>query len=223
MRSRCHAGLLLLLCLSTAPAWAEDAPEAPPREQRKHLLLGLRLGYAFPAGDLVRDQKLSSRYVGMITPQFDVGYSLTPNWSVEGAFQFGIARVAPGACDPSVRCSGAMLRFSTDVNYHFLSQGPLQPWMGAGLNFELASLSTGREGSSQGRQASGFLFAHVQGGIDVEVASFLRVGPYFTGTLGKYTTVFETFDPFGGSQTVPSSRRAFHAWLQPGLRLQFLR
>ncbi|MBJ6765665.1 hypothetical protein JGU66_33340 [Myxococcaceae bacterium JPH2] len=222
MRPRCHAGLLLLLCLFTAPAWAEDTPEAQPQGQRKHLLVGLRLGYAFPVGDLIRDQKLSSRYAGMLAPQLDVGYALTPHWSVEGVFQNGIARIAPGACDPSVRCNGYLVRLGTGVNYHFLSQGPLQPWAGAGLDLEMSWLTTGPDGGTQQRKASGFLFAHVQGGIDVEVASFLRVGPYFTATFGKYSSLFETFDPFGGSQTVPSSRRAVHGWLEPGLRIQFL-
>ena len=57
---------------------AAASTDAPPDAGGK-IKIGLRLGYALPLGDSVKDAKMSDQISGMIPIWLDLGYMVTPN------------------------------------------------------------------------------------------------------------------------------------------------
>lgn len=218
------ASVLIPFSLFALPAAAQDASddaESVSFDRGTGLAFGLRAAYGIPLGESIKGEDLSDSFKGTIAPQVEVGYFFNRNLSLGAFFQYGVALVNKEQliCNTAdTDCSGSVMRFGLDLNYHFSPERTLSPWVGVGAGYEIAQLKL-REDDIEGTASiSGFEFAHVQGGVDFQVSRSIWVGPYVTGTVGQYdsrkVSVGDT------SISTDLEDKALHFWLQPGLRVQ---
>ena len=152
--------------------------------------LGARLGYGIPAGKFADDNSdLSDGVSGMIPLQLDLGYRVSPAFSIGGYVMYGIGFSATTFRNPVTRptisrgsapdCSARDVRLGIQAQFHFLPKKKLDPWLGAGLGYEW--LDTRQDTSGGGREGlsvtgKGFEFINLQGGLDIKVAPGLAIG-----------------------------------------------
>jgi len=181
-----------------APVTAAAQPSAVPQPELqqpagpgyRRWLLGLRLGYAQPNGDIDSTAKMADwvKPHGMF--QVDLFYKFTPRFSWGGAIGYGSAStgtVLKTLCDPST-CSPSVIRLSLDLNYDFSGpEAQFVPWVNVGVGFE--SLIVSFNGSTDNSvSASGFEPFHGGLGLDLR-AGKLRIGPYAAVSFAKYSTL----------------------------------
>ncbi len=204
--------------LLAVPASAQgDAPET--KDTGSGIAVGLRASYGVPLGDFYDGFAMDERFESVIAPQVDVGYFLNANVYLGAYGQFGVAQIASGACPTGVDCGGRVLRFGVGASYHFFSESAIRPWLGAGIGYEFTRLDASGSGARGGSVTyKGLEFAHVDLGLDFKVHEHVWVGPQVTATVGQFSRLTLAEGAFEVSSDIEA--KSFHAWLQPGLRLQ---
>lgn len=195
-------------------------PEGPPE---RGISLGLRLGYGFPMGSAsgATGDSLSSLFKGAVPIQLGIGWRFNPKIYAGLYFEYAFVSLADAKqqdCTTSgVSCSATDVRFGGDFTYTFLPYAKFAPWAGAGLGFEISkyTVSAG-SGLKSDLTIRGFDF-HLMGGADYRLSSVFRVGPFACLVLGQYSTVEQPAT--GGTQTLDIANKAFHGWLQLGVRM----
>jgi hypothetical protein len=196
-----------------------------PAVASAQLSLGARVGYAFAMGKAVDEDggDLSDGVKGQIPIQIDVGYRLTPAFTLGGYFSAGYGIVGDAFsddCDAAdIDCSARVLRLGVQLDYAFKNVSPtMTPWLGAGIGYEWATLK-GEQGSNEATESySGFEFLNLQGGVDWKVGQF-SVGPFAMLSIAQYSD-FDFESPAGdASGDIPN--KSIHEWLQIGLRGRF--
>lgn len=209
--------------------------EAERAEQDRGLSLGLRAGYGGPFGRFGSLGKSEGGEVGdsvanVIPLQLDAGYFFNSHLSLGAFFQYGVGLLSED-CPDGGSCSARQLRFGVNVAYHFQPTETLEPWVGLGVGYEVLDMnvSTGEGGLSArvGTAVRGLEFASLQGGLDYRVSRTFSVGPFVTLTAGQYSVVTSRIEadedsPFfeDVEATEDIERKALHAWLQGGVRMQ---
>jgi hypothetical protein len=227
--------LVLALAIAASPAAADEGIDpflkAPtPQVPESGLSLAIRGGYAIPMGSITgaAGDDLSQLMSGAIPLQFDLGWRFSPHWYAGAFFQYAFGSVGSTlACATAgVSCSASDIRFGVDVVYTFTPRSSVMPWIGLGAGYEIAKITL--EGNGQSVDVAtlkGFEFAHVGLGVDFRVATWLRVGPFATLTLGQYSSFDTQFDPttntIGPSQSIDITNKALHEWLQLGIKATF--
>ncbi|HEY8039520.1 MAG TPA: hypothetical protein VIF15_06990, partial [Polyangiaceae bacterium] len=124
--------------------------------------VGLRTGYAIPLGQIqglppnapagAPTADLSKVFSGVIPIWVDAGYRLNPNIYIGAFFQYGIGLVntandaTPGCAQSGVSCSASDMMFGIDAHYHLMPDQTIDPWVGLGVGYEIASLSASAQG-----------------------------------------------------------------------------
>lgn len=204
--------------------------------------LGARLGYGIPMGKLAddgADSDLSNYISGMVPLQLDVGYRVIPNLMVGGYFMYGFGITGDSldkSCDAAkalgvdASCSAHDLRLGLQAQYHFMPEGDVDPWLGAGLGYEWLSfgvdVSSGGVSQKNTITGRGFEFINLQGGVDFPLAPNFGLGPFLSFSVGQYSKASTDCSGTGcdptdsGSQDIDN--KAMHEWLTIGARGTFV-
>jgi hypothetical protein len=202
--------------------------------------LGARTGYAIAMGKVVdkTNGDLSDSISGMIPFQLDVGYRVIPKLMVGGYVMYGFGFNGDRLqklCDSEkaagidASCSSHDVRLGLQAQYHFIPDGSVDPWLGAGVGYEW--LSFGVEAKANGVSSDisstghGFEFINLQGGADFSVAPGFGLGPFLSLSVGQYST--ESTSCSGSclassSESKDIDKKAMHQWLTLGVRGTFV-
>jgi hypothetical protein len=202
--------------------------------------LGARLGYGIPTGELTEYVDLSYGISEMVPLQLDLGYRVSPAFSIGGYVMYGvgfagdsISRVCHQYDDhPGFRasCTAHDVRLGIQVQYHFLPKKTLDPWLGAGLGYEWLEWGTDLSGGGMRTETSvtarGFEIINLQGGLDFKVAPGLALGPFLSFSIGQYSSLNgscsgDDCDDFTRAGDDPGGNAA-HQWLLLGVRGTFV-
>jgi len=173
---------------------------------------------------------------GMIPIWLDVGYRINPALYVGAFFQYGFGLVNKDSadaaiCNQGVSCSARDISFGANLHYHLLPDGPLDPWVGAGLGYEFFTASESGTITIASRRLDvdasatlkGFQFLVLEAGGDYKATPALAVGPFVNFALGKYTTWSSSSTSNGTSADRHGDLQdtGLHEWLTFGLRGQY--
>jgi hypothetical protein len=218
-----------------------QAAPLPHPEQRKPLtiVLGGRIGFELPLGDVVVDYSLHDATSGLIPVGFDAVIQH------RGGLELGLyAQVQPGfkgkALNGCGDCSVLGFRIGAQLNKHFNLTGTVDPWIGIGIGYQ--ELSFSQKGKGTGVTSSGgtrevdieyswsyraFPEALIQAGLDFGTGH-LRFGPLLSASISRYSSVNEELKctSFGCSglessssgNSIASSDRKVHAYIFIGVR-----
>jgi hypothetical protein len=196
---------------------------AVPVTSRAQFSLGLRLGYAKPAGEIsVGDLKLDQNafITDQIPVQLDIDYRIAFGLTVGIYGSYG--RGTPSEGTDSAACTGSaddgscqtatVYRAGAQITWS-LPFPLIKPWFGAGVGYEWAKI-TREDAKNVG--ARGPERINLQFGIDVAIP-YIRVGPFAQWTNGTYRR--ESISTDGTAVDVADTVR--HGWLYYGLRVRF--
>ena len=166
----------------------------------------------------------------MVPLWFDVGYRINPAVYVGGFFQYGFAfynKDHNAVCNQGISCSAHDISFGANLHYHILPEGSFDPWVGAGLGYEL--LTASESGTVLGQQADGsatlkgFEFLILEAGGDFKATPDFAVGPFVNFALGQFSTwsTSATFNGVTQDQSGDLTDTGMHEWLTLGLRGQY--
>src|SRR6185369_970130 len=204
------------------------------------LALGLRVGYGIPMGDTggVTGKESSNVALhdvvsGMVPLWFDVGYRFTPALYAGAFFQYGFAFVNDqrnASCYQGVSCSAHDIAFGANLHYHAQPQGIFDPWLGAGVGYEVLAVNESGTSISLGTslpverswKAKGFQFLILEAGGDFKATPDLAVGPFVNFALGQYGR-WSNHQTIAGTPEDQSGdlHGATHEWLTLGVRGQY--
>jgi len=182
------------------------------------LSLGLRAGYGLPMGDAAKDAKLSDGFSGQIPIWLDVGYKLNPNIYIGGYFSYGIAMLNKDkmGCEGDVSCSGSIMRFGANAHYHIMPEASFDPWVGAGIGYEIAGMKAEAGGAEASTTWKGLEFVNLQAGGDYKVSPNFGIGPWLSFSLAQYSSA-KVKTPLGEA-SADIEEKAMHQWLMIGIR-----
>jgi outer membrane protein W len=198
--------------------------------------IGLRTGYKLAMGDVngagtqtvgnltvnVPEVKLSDSISGGVPLWLDLGYRINPNIFVGGFIEYAFLFVASqntqtgGGCPNGASCSAHSITFGLQGHYHFLPDGPFDPWAGIGFGAESVSASASANNQSTDSGLSGLQFVFFQLGGDYKVMPNFGVGPFAAFSLGQYSS--ESTGSGGQSASIDIKNTALHEWLTIGVR-----
>lgn len=171
-------------------------------------------------GKAAGDSKMSDSLSGMIPIWVDLGYKLNPNIYLGAFFQYGIAQIKSSVCPAPADCSASDIRFGANIHYHIMPKETFDPWIGAGIGYEILNLKTtvsmttpvGTISQTTDGSDKGMEFFNIQVGGDYKVDPKCGVGPFVAFTLGQYSSA--TMNGQSGS----IDKTAIHQWLMFGVR-----
>jgi hypothetical protein len=192
-----------------AEAAAETAEPSP-----SGLRVAVRSGLALPMGEAFVSSGLLSDTIAAYVPlRLDVGYRIERHFYVGAAAQ--VAAILPNDCPPGASCSGSNMRFGVMLAYHLLPTRIVDPWVGAGVGFELLRMSRSVSGTSVDIAARGLELLDLELGADLRPNASFRVGPVLSTSIGRYARV-----AVNGASTGDFDS-SLHAWVMLGLRGAF--
>jgi opacity protein-like surface antigen len=216
---RLSTATILAAGATAAPASAEAADRPAPEiaaaaPGSSGMRVALRSGFAVPLGEaFAASGSLSSTIAGYVPLRLDVGYRLARHFYVGLAGQ--LAAIMSTGCPSGASCSGSNVRYGVMVAYHLLPSHRVDPWIGAGMGFEMLDVSRTVAGSRVDISARGLELLDVELGVDLQTTRALRIGPVLSSSLARYSTVSVNDTPTRDFDT------ALHAWVMGGLRGAF--
>jgi hypothetical protein len=199
-----------------ATAAVEDEPEHVPSELG--FSFGIRASYATPFGAAIGGP-LKQELLGLFPVGLDVGWFYSPNlyFGAYGVYGFAVG-VQPNtdACtglDES--CSASYFGFGLTSEWHFRPHEFYDPWVGAGISYEIINLESGNQGT-QIQDQSGSLHGFdvsLRAGLDFKPKRYYGLGPFIELSSGHYAR------PPASDGVDPGSAFSLHEWLGFGLRL----
>lgn len=214
--------LVAAIVLVPAGAFAEMAPSNQVRST--NIEIGLRGGYAIPFGkstDTAGDD-LSQFIKGSVPLTIELNYRFFEQFLAGFYFSYGFGSVGDGIsqnCASGVSCSEHTLRFGIGGYYHLMPRNQLDPWLGASLGYEQASLSASGPGGNAKATISGLEFLNFQAGFDYHFSPLFAAGPFLSAGFGEFSHA-EANSPSGNtSQDI--SNKAVHGWFNFGVRISF--
>jgi hypothetical protein len=218
MRTRLAvAAAALLLAGRAFPAVADD-PAPPP----VGFELGARLSAAFPMGSLFSDPVtgplLIDELVAVSLPvQLDPGLTLHGRWFLGTYVQYAWSVLQLGGCSVGDSCTVTGLHVGLQATYAFRDHDG--PWVGLGTGWEWMFSSYEGGGRKTSIDVSGWEYAIIQVGWDVEVARGWKLGPWASGSVGEFSRATLAVD--GRTTQAGLDNRATHGWLQLGVKGSF--
>jgi outer membrane protein W len=165
----------------------------------------------------------------MIPIWVDAGFRFNPNLYVGAFFQYGIGFVNKDKnpqCE-QISCSVSDIAFGANVHYHISPAASFDPWVGAGVGYEMLGLkSSGTVNTGLGQlqldvsqTIKGLQFVTLQAGGDFKVTPDFAVGPFVNFAMGQYTG----YSASSGGQEVSGDLNdtGLHEWLTIGVRGQY--
>ena len=204
---------------AVAPKPASDA--APTSDAGGRFVIGLRLGFALPIGDAVKDNPLGDYVSGVIPIWLDLGYMVTRNIMVGVYGQYGFGLTKSKFKDdfgiPSAASTSASdIRFGAQAQYHLKPGESMNPWFGLGFGYEIGSATASLAGHEMTVSGRGFEYVNFQGGLDFKVNSLMGIGPFLSFSLGKYDS-YKITQTGRSSLSGDISETAMHEWLVLGV------
>ena len=207
-----------------------------PRASGEGLALGLRFAYAHPLGEDVKGSDLDDVVKGVLKGQLDLDYGLDPHVVVGVYFAAGgglLANSVKRLCEMTVagvsidaNCKLLSLEAGLQAAYRFLPHRLINPWLGANVGMEWLRLTMEAQGFEGVIANLGIAFGPSVG-ADVQLGDF-AFGPYFSAQFAQYMRAkFKLDVPVGlddeddGNQSGKIKRRAFHYWLNFGIRARY--
>jgi len=222
---------LLVLCAAAAISLA-------PAPARAQLVLGARLGWAFPGGTVGEDSSggsiaMSQVAGGAFPAQLEVGVDAWPDLELGLYASYAVVRssseLEASCAAEGVQCSGHQLRFGIQAVYVVSPSESLpsfRPWVGLGTGLEWLSTRSAAGGRSDTTTYAGWEMLNLQLGLDIgqgsddgfepEGRAGLHWGPFASFGLGQY--FHETRDVAGASFDGSIPHRTFHGFLELGIR-----
>lgn len=197
--------LTLLLALSM-PATAHAF------RARSGFELGARLAIGLPYGKAVGNTPdIPEQLQLQVAPMIDLGFRVG-SWVFVGAYG-GFGPLA--FTDKCTGCSGYDFRVGGQVHFHFRPSSFFDPWLGAGLGYELLRTDQGAPANRFGNLEG--LDANLQLGLDLRPLRLVGVGLFVMGTVGQFVSQKVGGLAAGGpSGDIPD--KAVHAWFLFGVR-----
>jgi hypothetical protein len=190
---------------------------------------------------------------GAIPLIVDLGWRFLPQLYLGAYGQVApvVVRTGTDACPDSADCSGVNWRIGVELDYHPLPASRLDPYVGVGAGYEMlhrsvngpitvSSSAVGTTGMGGGTGTTapksgmtnasiidqGWEMAAVTLGLDVRASDMLGIGPFVTGTFGRYDIHNGTQSTVlnGGAVTsgsVPAVSHDVHQLLIVGVRGTF--
>lgn len=201
-----------MVCLGAASAGAE--------ELRTSFEAGVRVGLAFPLGDIQQDSALVDSIAWSVPLQIEAGARIGPAF-VGGYFSYAFGK-AGSRLDGLSSKSASDVRVGFEVLWHFAPGAAVDPWAGLGIGYEWLNFSAPVGTSTVNVSVRGFEFLDAQAGLDFRLGQLFRLGPYVMATLGQYSTGSGDLTGASGgtiSGTSDITEKKFHGWLSVGLRM----
>lgn len=216
MTSRRFIASLVLICsLGALPAAAQEPKSSG-------LALGARGAIGIPVGDSFTDTSLKDTFGSTVAPQVDLSYFFNRQLSLGAYFQYGIGSGPGDRCEDGVNCRSKILRFGVDLDYHFLPDGFVSPWVGVGVGYEIGKLEVGEGASTINLKLEGYDLGHAHFGVDFQLTRSIAVGPYISASVGQYREgVVRWVDVVETDREFSDDEKRIHVWIQPGVRVQF--
>lgn len=180
------------------------------------LHFGLRLGFGFPFGEVIKRADLSDALLGQVPIWVDLGYQFSPRFMLGGYFSYGFGILASkrsDACDAAnADCSASVIRLGVQGQYAFSPGQSMNPWVGAGLGYEWFNAYADDDSA----QVHGWE-PMVQGGLDFGGDTpGSTIGPFVAVT---FTTYSKAKTEVGSATTSGDLQNtAMHNWIFVGVR-----
>jgi hypothetical protein len=172
---------------------------------------GFRGSYAVPFGQANAVPLNGGVVIGMIPIGADMGWFFSPHFYVGGYFQYGFG-IGPGqtnltCSDVDVTCSAEMYRFGAVVHWHFKPESTVDPWLGAGLGYEIVNLvaTSDVDDSTVTTSALQALDLTLEAGLDLKPLRYLGIGPFVEVATGPY---------------IGAQNASLHGWASFGMRFR---
>lgn len=192
--------------------------------------MSMKLGADVPFGDATGESgdTQKSRYAPQFAFELALGAKLSAPVYVGGYAGAAVGNegddeYARQSCEGGlhdVSCSSASERLGVEIQYHFVPDGLVNPWVGYGLAYEWASqtLTDRIAGRTERSEVRGLQYGRLQTGIDFRLGKAIGLGPYFYVELGRYTQASTTIY---GRETYSGAidQTATHGWFGSGFRL----
>jgi hypothetical protein len=210
-----------LLLAALVVMLAEPAAAGGPEHDESGILLGGRLGLAFPVGSIGAQDPLADTYRWAVPLGLEGGYHFGRHVHLSGYLEYGFLSVNPSIC-PKLDCGARNVRLEALFAYRFAggttSGGHFVPWGGAGVGYEATHFSLGRGNQESTRTDSGLVLADLQIGLDYMVGSTTALGLVVAAPISVYLSA--SVDTPAGSGTYSISGRTVHLW--PMISVRFL-
>lgn len=173
---------------------------------------GIRAGYAIPLGT-ANGSPLTNVLLAAVPIGIDVGWFFNPHLYVGGYFIYGFgvgANYYNDACSatPDETCIATLLRFGVVAHWHFRPETHFDPWVGAGLGYDIVNTEAEDQAAGtldQSAALHGFDLT-LETGLDYKPLPYLGIGPYAELATGHYSS--------------DSSSTSLHEWVTFGLRVR---
>lgn len=202
-----------------APAASEPVVVSTDGAEPGKFVIGLRLGYMLPMGDLMKDVAMSDGISGAVPIWLDLGYMVTRNIMVGAYGQYAFAFLKN--CQAGADCSASGYRLGIQGQYHVSPTEKINPWVGVGLGYENISVSRSMAGQETKGSYSGMEYVNLQAGADFKVSPTVGIGPFLSFSLGQYGSATIESGGSSVSDDIPSDLTAMHEWLTFGVRGAF--
>ncbi len=218
------AALTLMLALPTLAA-AQYGPRRPRAygPPPSGPTLSAWLGLGAPTGDISDegDGRLGDVVTMSVPIGFGVGYRFNPLFHGELFFEGAPLGIHDAACAPGDPCNGSDFRLGVDAQLHLAPYQRADPWLALGVGYEwLRFDATGCDNVgncfAERFRYDGWLFPRLSAGLRFAATPSVHLGPFLSYSAGQYANVETTS---AGSQTI--NNRAFHGWLEIGIRGDF--
>jgi hypothetical protein len=208
----------VMLALAAAPPAAAAEGDGPA----VGFSLGARISAAFPMGSVYSDPSngplLIDELVAVSLPvQLEAGITLNRRWFIGAYAQYAWSLLQLGGCSVGESCSVTGLQVGLQATYAFRDHDG--PWVGLGTGWEWMFTSYERAGRKTFVDVTGWDYAILQAGWDVELAPGWKVGPWASGSVGEFSRATLGMD--GRTTEAGIDNRAVHGWLQLGVKGSF--
>jgi hypothetical protein len=198
---------------------------AARRTARPLFVLDVKVAYAVPVGNVWGSSTwdefgyhpawpMSDTWTGAVPLGVGGRYRFTPGLSAGVYFQWGPAFVTSSGTSGVAGTSGYDMRVGIEAVYGFLPDASWNPWVSLGTGWEWTQVS----GQGASVTPNGWEFLNVQAGVDYRLSPTFALGPYLGFVGGNYTNITATGTSEGWGGAIPSGGRAFHGWIQFGVK-----
>jgi hypothetical protein len=203
-------GLVLVALLATVTA----APQASDGGVQ----LAVRGAFNVPAGSIDSRTNFNDGFAGFAPFGLEAGYRFDRHLylGLFGEYGFGFVK----NCAAGLDCSAHTWALGLNGRYHFTVSPRLRTWLGFNAGYEWFTGDVSAPANNTASvSAHGLRYFGGEMGLDLFVAPMVAVGPYFSGSVGEYSSESQTVN---GTNATPSFEKAMHAFFQFGLRVSFV-
>jgi hypothetical protein len=214
--------LLVAVLLLAAAAHAEGTDERTAFE------VGVRAGFSFPLGDSTQGKALSDEVGPSFPLTFELGARLFGRYELAAVGEYAIGSVnsntSSGCYTGSNACTASTGQVGGEFLYHPLGLKGVDPFFGVASTYEWLIIRATVQGKDYNLSLGGWNWVVVQTGVEFPLGKLVRVGPYFSASVGQYDTTSYTVPTAEGplSGSAPVGHPAVHFWLSVGIRLVVL-